>query len=314
MTVPASPYKISYTYTGTGSATVFPYTFRIFKAADLLVTKIDTDGTITILALTTDYAVDGVLVTTGGNVTLVVALTNGQQITILRDPASEQDTQLVEGGAYSAVAIMNALDLLTMQIQSLKDLSNRSPSAPANETPTDGAFTFPPVADRKGKVLGFDATTGDPIAEFAAAAAGALLIAENLADLDDAPTARTNLGLGTAATQDAADFDAAGTAAGVPAYEVITYNANVVLDLSRANDYTGFCSLTGAISVTLSGSANGRNYSLLLKADGTNRALAVPGAWKSFSTVPANVLANKRLAVSISCVGGEVWASYTPEV
>ncbi len=47
------------------------------------------------------------------------------------------------------------------------------------------------------------------------AAAGSLLKVNNLSDLNSASTARSNLGLGTAATHAASDFDAAGAAAAV---------------------------------------------------------------------------------------------------
>jgi hypothetical protein len=46
-----------------------------------------------------------------------------------------------------------------------------------------------------------------------ASLSGALLSANNLSDLANTTTARTNLGLGTAALSAATDFDAAGTAA-----------------------------------------------------------------------------------------------------
>ncbi len=157
MTVPATPYKVSYTYTGSGSSTVFPYTFEIVLQSDLVVQHISTTNVITTLTLTTDYTVSGVQVSTGGNVTLVVPMVTGEKLMILRDPTVQQQTQLVEGGTYSGVAVMNALDLLTREVQAVKDRSLRSPHVPVNESPTDLAFTLPSAASR---ALGYQTYDG----------------------------------------------------------------------------------------------------------------------------------------------------------
>ncbi len=77
---------------------------------------------------------------------------------------------------------------------------------PASEL---GAAAFLDV----GQVDGTVAAGND--ARFAANGGGALLASNDLSDLHDAPTARTNLGLGTAATQAATAFDASGAAAAV---------------------------------------------------------------------------------------------------
>lgn len=57
----------------------------------------------------------------------------------------------------------------------------------------------------------------DPVGSAAAVQALALLKANNLSDIPNKPTARTNLGLGSAATQSSTAFDPAGTAASVQA-------------------------------------------------------------------------------------------------
>lgn len=61
---------------------------------------------------------------------------------------------------------------------------------------------------------------------------GALLAVNNLGDLDDAPAARTNLGLGTAAVQPATAFDATGSAASAQAAAIGTAAADAT---SKAN-------------------------------------------------------------------------------
>lgn len=62
-------------------------------------------------------------------------------------------------------------------------------------------------------LIGSADTAGDTLGELQALIGARLLTTNNLSDLTNPGTARTNLGLGTAATQDTTAFDAAGAAA-----------------------------------------------------------------------------------------------------
>src|SRR5512139_159452 len=67
-------------YTGNGSSTAFPYTFKILAQGEL---NVYVNGVLK--ALTTDYTVSGVGNDAGGSVTFLVAPTNGHQVLILRN-------------------------------------------------------------------------------------------------------------------------------------------------------------------------------------------------------------------------------------
>jgi hypothetical protein len=85
-----------------------------------------------------------------------------------------------------------------------------------------------------GAVMSVNNMTGEVV--ITAAGLGALVAANNLSDLDSATTARTNLGLGTAATQASSAFDAAGAAATAQANaETFTTSAITALDLGGAS-------------------------------------------------------------------------------
>ncbi|WP_279205122.1 hypothetical protein [Obesumbacterium proteus] len=122
-------------YIGNGVTTVFPYQFRIFKAADLTVVTVDLNETQRELILGTDYTVTGAGSYQGGNVTLSSALANGWKISIARELPVTQETDLRNQGKFFAEVHENAFDKLTMLIQqtfSRFSLALRKPSFIAN--------------------------------------------------------------------------------------------------------------------------------------------------------------------------------------
>ncbi|WP_246842257.1 head-binding protein [Leclercia sp. W6] len=104
-------------YTGNGVTTSFPYTFRVFKASDLVVVTSDTNGTLRTLMLNTDYTVTGVGSYSGGAVVLPLPLANAWSISIERSLPVVQETDLRNQGKFFAETHEGAFDYLTMLIQ-----------------------------------------------------------------------------------------------------------------------------------------------------------------------------------------------------
>ena len=135
----------SVTYSGNGSTTVFPYTFKIFENTDLIVTLIDDATEVeTVQTLTTDYTVSGAGNNSGGNVTFVTAPASGKTVKIERNLAFTQTTVYTENDAFPAKSHEDALDRLTMLTQQNKDkIDAKAPK----ESPTfTGTVTIPTAA------------------------------------------------------------------------------------------------------------------------------------------------------------------------
>lgn len=117
-------------YIGNGVTTAFPYTFRVFKKSDLVVTVLDLSQNIQTLILDTNYTVSGVGAYKGGNVTLTNPLASGWKISVSRQLPITQETDLRNQGKFFAEVHEDAFDKLTMLIQrSLRwfNLSLRKP-------------------------------------------------------------------------------------------------------------------------------------------------------------------------------------------
>lgn len=152
-------------FVGNGSASIFPFTFKVFTNADLVVVS-SLAGAETTLVLDSDYIVslnadqDG---NPGGSITLTAgALATGYTLIISSDIDQTQQTQLTNLGGFYPEVITAALDKLTILVQQLQEQVNRAVMFPITDPATN--TEMPTVDQRRGHLLGFDANTGAPAA------------------------------------------------------------------------------------------------------------------------------------------------------
>ena len=162
----SSTVRIAGPFIGTGTASYFPFTFKVFNASDLQVVRVNTTtGVETTLVLNTDYAVSlnadqdsnpgGSIVLTSG------LLAVGFNMIITSDIANLQPTDLTNQGGFYPEVITDALDRATIQIQQMADELTRSIKIPV----TDGLsldMELPSAVDRANSFLSFDAA-GEPL-------------------------------------------------------------------------------------------------------------------------------------------------------
>ena len=169
----SSTTRVAGPFTGNGTASAFPFNWKVFAAADLdVVRRNTTSGTDTVLVLNTDYTVtlNGNQNTNpGGTVTLTAgALASGFTLTLTSDLANLQPTDLTNQGGFYPEVINDSLDRATIQIQQLAGEVSRSIRAPlADGSPV---MVLPPSDIRSNGFLAFD---GNGLPTIQAAASGA---------------------------------------------------------------------------------------------------------------------------------------------
>jgi len=158
MTVSSTTSKVS--YTGNGSTTAFAVPFYFLAAADLQVI-LRSGTTETVQVLTTNYTVSGAGNEAGGTVTMLVAPAAAVTVTIRRNIAATQETDLLPNDRLPAESLETALDKVTMLTQQLGEESARSLKFPASDAAMSAQL--PVAAARASKVLSFD-SSGNPVA------------------------------------------------------------------------------------------------------------------------------------------------------
>ena len=140
-------------YNCNGVTTAYTYPFEILEDDDLLAIKASSSGVETTLVLNTDYTVAGAGSTTGGTVTLTAASTcaSGYTLTLLRNIELTQETDYVDGEAFSAESLENAIDRTMLIQQQQQEELDRSLRVQKSSTLTD--LTVTPTA---GKAIGFN--------------------------------------------------------------------------------------------------------------------------------------------------------------
>lgn len=140
-------------YNCNGVTTAYTYPFEILEDDDLLAIKASSSGVETTLVLNTDYTVAGAGSTTGGTVTLTAAskCASGYTLTLLRNIELTQETDYVDGEAFSAESIENAFDKMALIQQQQAERIDRSLKLKKSSTLTD--IDVPSGA---GKVIGWN--------------------------------------------------------------------------------------------------------------------------------------------------------------
>ena len=155
--IDAIPRRVQFTgNTGLGP---FAFTFNILAAADIAVYK-----NATLLTITTDYTVSlnangtgSVTLTGAGSGTALVA---ADYLTIIGDLPLARTTDFTTAGDLLASALNYQLDASVVMTQQISERVDRA----LRQTPddVDGDMTIPAKTARLGKILRFNATTGNP--------------------------------------------------------------------------------------------------------------------------------------------------------
>jgi len=215
--------RVIYTVAAGVTQSSFTVPFDFFEEGDV---NVYVDGVLK--TITTDYTVSGGS-GTGGTVTMsVTGISGGSSVVLTRDLTLERTTDFPTSGPFDVTSLNTELDRFTAMSADLKDQVDRA--LQLTDYDADANLTLPDLNSRKGKVLAFDATTGDLVngpstAGVNTVAAAAADIA-TLADIQDG-TVATNAITDTAAI--ASDISTvSGIAANVTTVAGNTANINTV--------------------------------------------------------------------------------------
>ncbi|MDD4913284.1 MAG: glycosyl hydrolase family 28-related protein [Sideroxydans sp.] len=130
-------------YSGDGINVSFPFSFKVFAAGDVLVTRTDLALVDTSLTLTTDYTVtlnSNQDSNPGGVVTMLAAPANGFKLTVSSAVPDTQPMVLTNLGGFYPSVLNDMADRVTILIQQIKTTlagALRLPISTANDVSTD---------------------------------------------------------------------------------------------------------------------------------------------------------------------------------
>jgi hypothetical protein len=279
--------RVVYTNTGVGP---YSFTFEVLANTDIAVYR----GS-TLLTLTTDYTV--IINANGtGSVTLVVAGTGN--ITIVGSRAIQRTSDYTTGGDLFASTLNTDLDSQTIYAQQVAETAERGLKAPVTD-PTDIAMTLPAKDGRKGKVLAFDSTTGNPVAGPALDAVTTVIeqsanintVAANIASVNTVAGNTSNIN--TVAGISGNVTTVAGVSASVTTVAGISANVTTVAG-NNANVST-VAGISSNVTTVAGISANVTTVA----ADGTDIGL-VAGSIANVNTVATNIASVNTAASDIA--------------
>lgn len=135
----------------------FPFNRPYFAESDIVVTRQQADGTITTLAINTDYTLTPTNGDTlqGGTVIAVTNFTAGDIIVVARIVPFTQEYDLQEGSDIDPTALNTAFDRIVSQNQQQEENFERTIQHPITD-PDGTTYTVGSTTERANKALGYD--------------------------------------------------------------------------------------------------------------------------------------------------------------
>ena len=191
-----------------GSNAEFPFSFQVNATSDIKVFVDNVQKTESV-HYTIKNSTNGAGLNADGTGKVVFDTnhipTNTQTVAVKSDVPKSRTSVYTSGGNITAASLETDFDTITMQLGDNQEQLNRSIKAPVGD-PDNIDMTMPTQDSRKGAVLGFNATTGNPeagpkIADVSTLSAITADIA-TLADIEDGTVATNAIqNVGNIATQ-----------------------------------------------------------------------------------------------------------------
>ena len=294
--------RINYTVAQGATQQAFAVPFEFFEDGDI---SVYVDGILKVI--TTDYAISGGNGSTGtvtfntageGETQQVLGATGGSTVTIVRFTTIERTTDFTTGADINRAALNTQLDTITAIAADNKDRTDRA--LHISNTEIAPSLELPSIDARKGRVLGFNATSGaveaGPNISDVSSLASITADIARLADIEDGTIAtdaiQTVAGISSNVTT------VAGISANVTTVAGNTTNINTV-----AADGTDIGLVAGSIT---SVNTNATNITAIQNAS-ANAATATTQA--EISTTKAGEAATSATAASTSASTATTQAS-----
>ena len=152
-------------YTANGSTTEFSFSFQVNNTSEI---KVDVDGTLKTESTHYDIKTSSNSIGLNADGTGKVVFrtspsdhtpANNAVVSVFSDLPLSRSSVYTSGGNITAASLENDFDTLTMILASHEERLDRAMVAPVRDA-VNVDLTLPDKDDRKGRVLGFNATTG----------------------------------------------------------------------------------------------------------------------------------------------------------
>lgn len=257
MTVSSTP-RVAGPYAGNDVQTVFPFTFKVFTAADVVAVQVSALGVETTLSQGVDYSValNGNQDTApGGSITKAVALATGASLIVTSDVASTQQVVVTNNGGFFPSVFNGVFDRLTILSQQLEGMLARAVLTPITDAVQ--GLTLPGLEQRKGRLAQFNALTGalEAGSTLGTIGSGNAAVSKSGDTMTGALNWPAPVVLASAATTDIGA--AAGNLVTISGTTTITSFGTVAAGAQRTVTFTGALTLThNAASLILPGGQN----------------------------------------------------------